>query len=281
VVDGRPVADRRRPVWFKACAPGTSFEPGLVRRLADTGTTLVDAPLAVDEQRGWLLAADAGTVLRERMPTDRADVTDWLDVLPRYAELQRTTAAAADDLVRAGVPDTRLGRLPAAMAALLDDEAEMALMPRETYDRLREALDDIAADCARLDAFGILPGIQHDDLHDGNVLVAPDGTHSIIDWGDAAVAHPFSTMLVTLRSVRFRWELAEDAPELRRMRDAYLEPWTGEHSHAHLVEAVGLATRVGMVARALAWQRALAETAPADRGEHSEPVTGWLAELLV
>ena len=45
-------------------------------------------------------------------------------------------------------------------------------------------------------------------------------------------------------------ELDYGAPELLRLRYAYLEPWLAEHDRGTLVEAVRLACRVGGVTRA-------------------------------
>jgi hypothetical protein len=55
------------------------------------------------------------------------------------------------------------------------------------------------------------------------VLVS--GDHYIFtDWSEGVVMHPFFMMLVTLRPTAARLELAEDESEMRRLRDAYLEP---------------------------------------------------------
>jgi aminoglycoside phosphotransferase (APT) family kinase protein len=46
-------------------------------------------------------------------------------------------------------------------------------------------------------ATGVPATIQHDDLHDDNVFVVAQHPR-LIDWGDAVIAHPFSTLRVTL-----------------------------------------------------------------------------------
>ena len=89
--------------------------------------------------------------------------------------------------------------------------------------------------------------------HDGNVL-AGDGGYRVIDWGDSGVAHPFATLLVTLRSVGNAFELGDwtpfgpAAPELERLRDAYLEPWSDRLARAELVRLVRIAGWTGMLA---------------------------------
>ena len=53
-----PTADG--PVWFKANSPGTAYEPGLLRSLAQWGAEWTIPVLAVDVSRGWSLLADGG-----------------------------------------------------------------------------------------------------------------------------------------------------------------------------------------------------------------------------
>ena len=127
--------------------------------------------------------------------------------------------------------------------------------------------------CDQLAATGVAASLQHDDLHDANIFVPYDGVgpYRVFDWGDASVAHPFTTLLVTLRVVAYRLELTGGAAELLRLRDAYLEPWTGEHDRATLVEAVptGAADRSGrarpLVAEVPARRDAVGARAPRGR----------------
>lgn len=120
--------------------------------------------------------------------------------------------------------------------------------------------------------------VQHDDLHDGNVFVADDG-YRFFDWGDASIAHPFGTLLVTLRSVAYAFELSPGDPALVRLRDTYLEAWTDRYDRATLREAADLAMTVATVSWSLSWRRALATTDPA-RAEYAAAVPGWLAEVF-
>ena len=65
---------------------------------------------------------------------------------------------------------------------------------------------------------------------------------------------------------------------LLRLRDAYLEPWTGDHDRTTLEEACRLALRVGCVLRADCYRRAQLEATPAGREEFGDGVPGWLSE---
>ncbi|GAB2620176.1 hypothetical protein Aab01nite_34460 [Paractinoplanes abujensis] len=77
-------------------------------------------PLAVDEDRGWLLTADAGPTLRNALPDDReARLRGWREMLRACAVLQRTPAPKAREMTALGVPDMRPEVLPGRLATLL------------------------------------------------------------------------------------------------------------------------------------------------------------------
>ena len=273
------------PVWFKANSVGTAYEVALLRRLARWCPDRVLVPLAGDEEAGWLLLPDGGQTLRQA----DAGVTSfdhWVTVLVEYADLQRTLAPRAVEMVAAGVPDLRPAALPGHLTDLLADEDALLVdrpdgLAAEQLRGLRELEGQFARWCEELAGTGIAPSLQHDDLHDGNVFVpyGGSGPYRVFDWGDASVAHPFTTLLVTLRVVAYRLELPNGAPELLRLRDAYLEPWTGEHDRATLLAAVDLALRTGPVGRALSWRRSLIGATEAARARHGEGIPGWLVEL--
>jgi aminoglycoside phosphotransferase (APT) family kinase protein len=151
----------------------------------------------------------------------------------------------------------------------------------EDQERLRAALPDVTAWSAELAAVGVTSSLQHDDLHDGNVLVGPEGDR-FFDWGDASVAHPFGTLLVTFRSIASRGlgDAVSQSRALAKLQDAYLEPWTTSHSRANLAAAVPRAMRLAIIGRAMSWHRALTGIPPRDHGEWSGNVGGWLMELF-
>jgi hypothetical protein len=229
-------------VWFKACAPVQAFEPHLSAGLAARWPDRVAEVLGHDEERAWLLLADAGTPL---IPPENPP-EPWLDVLPRYAELQRGEAEFAADHLAHGVPDLRVATLPARYAELV--RRDLPVEPAELA-RLRAFAPTLAELCAELAGCGPPATIQHDDLHMGNVY-RHDGRISVLDWGDSSVAHPFLSMVVTLRFLDEVTGLPPDDPWYARLRDAYLEPWGGGFR-----DVFALAMRVGAVAHAIAWTR--------------------------
>lgn len=230
------------PIWFKACRPVQAFEPRLSAELFARWPERVARVLAHDAERAWLLTADAGVAVEALGNPPEI----WLRTLPIYAELQRGESEHAASHLAHGVPDLRLATLPARFEELVASDLPL---DGEEVLRLRRFGRPFATLCEELTAAGPAESIQHDDLHVRSVFVRNDQVR-ILDWGDASIAHPFFSLVVTFRFLQEHNGLAPDDPWFDRLRDAYLEPWG-----AGFEATFTLAQRVGMVAHALAWQR--------------------------
>lgn len=244
-------------VFLKLCGPSQAYEPALTALLSRTFGDLLPDVIAVHPREDWMLLADGGDRLRDVLE-GRAFLDAWVELLPRYAELQIEFLGRDADLLACGTPDTRLDRLVSQLDAALADErilkpAIRAFGPAER-DRLRALLPRIAAQCADLGSLGIGPTIQHDDLHDANVLRR--GARTVIfDWGDSCFTHPFLSLGVALRFAAHRTGLAIDDPAIVRLRDAYLGAWSAWSHGRSLVEAAELGLRLSRITRALCWCR--------------------------
>jgi hypothetical protein len=235
-----PLADG--VAWFKACAPVQAFEPRLTAELFARWPDRVAEVLGHDEERAWLLLADAGTPIRESGNPPES----WLVALPLYAELQRGEVAHAHDHLAHGVPDLRVATLPARYDDLLQHELPLE---SDEIDRLRRFAPHFAELCGELAAYDIPETIQHDDLHMANVYARGEQLR-LLDWGDASISHPFASLVVTFRFLEELNKLPLADPWFARLRDAYLEPWGRD-----LAGAFALAIRVGTFAHTFAWAR--------------------------
>jgi len=237
-------------VWFKAAGPGTAFEVPLYALLARTVPGHVLTPIAADPDRGWILLPDGGPELAERA-TGAAQVDGLIAALVQYGRLQRELEPHVEAMLALGVPDMR----PAAMPGRFGEALEAAGGGDVATLRRIAAMEPTVRDwCERLIASPLPPSLDHNDLHERNVLVDAAGGISYYDWGDSVVAHPFAAMLVPLGQVRRR---SGDDSRLLRARDAYLEVFSDRAPRAELAETLALACHVAKIARALSWHRAL------------------------
>jgi hypothetical protein len=141
--------------WFKACAPEQAFEPRLTGVLFSRWPDRVAEVLGRDDDRAWLLLADAGTPMRWLGNPPET----WLAALPLYAELQRGEVPHAHDHLAHGVPDLRV----AMWSARYDDLLKRDLpLDSDEIQRLREFAPRFSELCAELPAHSVPQTIQHD-----------------------------------------------------------------------------------------------------------------------
>jgi hypothetical protein len=167
-----------------------------------------------------LAAEDARLLTASAGPSAREvpEQVDWEEIVRLYAKLQIELADSADELLVLGVPDSRPETLGHAVP-------------------------------------GPLPiTLIHEEVQDGNVHVR-EGRPVFIDWAEASVSHPFAGLTNTLRIVSWRFGWEPGGPEVLRLRDAYLEPWTrfAPADELRAIFADGYA--LGALARAATWER--------------------------
>ena len=255
-------------VYFKAAAPTSRFEPTLTLELAVRRPDCLPEVIAIDAGRGWLLMCDAGPQLREVL-VGSGDPGIWDELLPLYARLQLEVGRSVDELIAVGTPDERPANLRAAFEELL---------PRWELDSQFLRLAPVIEDYAGRLADTIPISVIHQEFNDNNIHLGPQGP-MIIDWAEAAVGHPFAGLVVTMRGLADRWGYEPGGPELCRLRDLYLESWTSLAPLTELIDLFSLAYPLGIVSRALSWDRILAPLDDADRADFNHTVPAWLDVL--
>jgi hypothetical protein len=251
-------------VYFKADSPTEAYEPALTQWLAQARPDVVAEVLRIDADRGWLLTRDAGANLLDQI-TEPPDPAIWSELLPLCAELQLELAGSIAEFLALGVPDSRPPLLGRAYGDLLSRWPAATTAPAAAeIARLIEGLGDT------------LPAsLTHEEFQDHNILLR-DGAPVVIDWAEAAIEHPFCGLVNTFRGLVDRWGFEADAPDLLALRDAYLEPWTILAPRSRLIELFELAYPLGMLCRALSWDRLLAELPVQERGEFDHFVPAWI-----
>ncbi|MFH9819919.1 aminoglycoside phosphotransferase family protein [Streptomyces sp. NPDC017230] len=256
-------------LWFKANPPAGAFEGPLTAALARWVPEHVLEPLAVDADRGWSLLPDGGPLFRDVLARESVGPKAWEELLRQYAAMQHALTPRAREIARLGVPDAR----PTALPDVFDRLDDSALRPQER-DGLRKLRPRLVDWCAELATVGVPDSLDHADLHDGQLFHPAPGRYTFFDWGDAVVSHPFCSLPVPARRARERY-----GPHvLPRLRDAYLEPWTGAgRTTAELRRAVSLAWRLSALSRAGAYGRLF----PGASGATGAAVAGEGARCLL
>jgi hypothetical protein len=276
---GTPIAPTA--VWLKANPPGSAFEAPLTAALARWVPEYVLEPLAVDADRGWSLLPDGGELFWQVLDRGPTDPHAWEEPLRQYATMQHALTPYTKDLEQLGVPSARTTALPEVFdrtvefirSAVTENTAPLRQPDHARLSALRPRLLNW---CEELAELGISDSLDHSDLHESQLFNPEPGRFIFFDWGDAAVSHPFCSFLVPARRITERY----GTEALPRLRDAYLEPWTGTgRTGKELRRALILAGRLGAVGRAVSWGRHFPGASDETRAAGATESAKWLLKL--
>ena len=236
---GRSCAPRRPPgtVWLKAAGAATAFEAPLYELLAEVvPDRILDAARRRRRARPGSSSPDGGPSLGARARGRRSCSMRWSGSCPS------TPAAAGPRAARATACSPPASRhAPEVMPSRFEEalEAARAYIDERGTESERATLERVGG-CATPSAPGRSGWRRCPARRPSTTTTSTRGTCSagadggfdqprFYDWGDSVVAHPFASMLLPLRIRRARRcsTRATDRRPVRRVRDAYLEPFSG------------------------------------------------------
>lgn len=270
-----PTADG--DVYFKAL-PQASIEPAalpflfanepqFLQRASTDRPGAVPAPLAIDEQRAWMLLPDLGTPLE-----GESDVAVWIDAVRNHARLQRSYVTEPELLLEYSCADRRLAVLDAELDRLLEPNSLTARHDPNELSRLPERAKQLREAIVELAEIGVPETLLHGDLHPRNLAVR-DGQVLAFDWTDAALAHPFLD-LVTF--VEKQSTLSSDP----RVLDAYLHEWEEYADPSDLRRALTLAEELGALYQTITYLHLVDHLTGPSKASMLRGGTSWLQKLL-
>lgn len=262
-------------VWFKANCPAFAFEARLHDELARLAPHAVDAPYAIEPERGWLLTRDRGATLGD---SHEPTVGDWRQVLAEAAVLQRTMAAEPERMLATGLPDCspatvvdRFDRLLEILVSLPDDDPSHVEADLES--RLRATRPAIVDAAQELTESSLPTTWQHGDIHPWNVFAVGPGSLRIFDFGDGQWAHA-----AELLSVPYGWITQRTSLPWPEVLEAYCDAWSIDPAELEPQwAATGLTQPVN---RAMTWWTCLAEASAAEWAEWGIAPLHHLSRLL-
>lgn len=244
-------------LWFKALAPSMHHEPALQARLAQVAPEIVDAPVAIDPARGWMLTRDRGTTLGDLRPPTQ---DDWCRIVEVAARLQQRLTPHAADLLATGLPDCRPSSVADRFDRLIDlfaglPDTHPSHLDPETVRSLEATRPRVVAACDRLNESVLPVTWQHGDLHPWN-LFEIDGALRPFDFGDGQWAHALEILEVPRAQIAERADLS-----IAKVEAAWAAVW--DLHPADLTDDLAAIRLTRPVNRALTWWACL-ETATAE-----------------
>lgn len=268
-----------KSLYFKTVTDQFAFETPLTALLAELLPRQTAPVLAADNKHHWLLLADAGDPIRQRI-RETHDPDLYRRMLVEFAPFQQALISHMEQLVATGCPDRRLDALPAQFAKVMRDADGLLVgkpggLTTDDYAQLQTV--NVAELAARLADFGIPETLVQEDCHPGHCIAGANGM-VYFDWGDTSLGHPFYSLMMALRWARL--VLGYDAETLDSLRDAYLAQWSDYGSLERLREAYRLAWRLGPLVRGLSWYALVSSQEPSARWQHEDYPPHWLRLFL-
>lgn len=254
----------------------------------------VDAPVAVEPARGWLLTREGGTPLNHCSPNGAGDVglATLTAVVRDYAALQRGTVGRGDQLVSAGL---RVAH-PVDAAELAATQAEQLAVLRAGDPRRLTAdeRDSVLASLPALEQAGrVLTGgavplaFDQSDLFPRNVFLRRlGGPYRFFDFADAVWAHPFGSLLMLVAGCLRWWRISARAgvvdcrdARVRALVDAYLGCWIDMAPIDELRRLGECALRIAPLHRTAAWPGILQDADDEALAAHGRTPWSWLEDV--
>ncbi|MEV6272573.1 aminoglycoside phosphotransferase family protein [Kribbella sp. NPDC051936] len=264
-------------VYFKALSQASTEpdvlpflfanEPQFLQRASTDRPGEVPAPIAIDEQRAWMLLPDLGSPL-----AGEDDIAVWIDAVRNHARLQRSYATEPDRLLEYSCADRRLAVLDAELDHLLAPNALTEGLDPTERAKLPDRAKQLRAAIAELAAIGVPETLLHGDLHPRNLAVR-DGQVLAFDWTDAALAHPFLDLVTFVEKSS---PLSSDP----RVRDAYLAEWEEYAAPADLRRALTLAEELGTLYQTITYLHLVDHLGGPSKQSMLRGGSVWLEKLL-
>lgn len=229
-------------IYFKVAnqLPLFCHEPKTTQTLATLFPDYIPKPIAIDEQRRWMLTPDFGGSLRE----DNPSIETLQHIARTYARLQISTVSMLDMLMDSGCLDRRPHVLASQIDDLMTDDACIIGLDNEEKTKWRATAPTLKALCAKLAQFNIPNTLVHGDFHAGNI--SQQGHRTIIfDWTDACISHPFFDLPIFIDF--------DAASHEEVLRDAYLACWIAYEPIERLREAYQIAEILAALHQAVSY----------------------------
>jgi hypothetical protein len=218
------IATTGAAVWFKATGEPNRHELPMTIALHHFFPAYVPRILAVHPRwNGWLSEDVLGPML-----DGSNDVCTWAEAAYALAELQITSIAKTDELLKSGCQDLRLEPLVEQIDPFLARMHQLMAMQTNqppqivSPSELRFLGDSLRAAFCELEQHRIPSTLGHLDFNPGNILASPMRC-CFLDWAEGCVTHPFLTFEYLREHARRTF--AHDPTGTQKIVRAYIRPW--------------------------------------------------------
>jgi len=242
-------------IYLKQMPPPFTIEAKLMQYMSRQLHSAVPDVIALNNPLNCFLMTDAGVPLRGILK-EGYDIDLTRKALSAYVTIQKGAINNINDLLSLGLPDWRLPELPNLYQDLLDKREFLITdgLEDSEINKLQALHPKFSTLCDLLSTYKIPETIEHGDFHDNNILLK-DHNLSICDWGEAAISHPFFSLISFLECIKWHHNINETSDKYHEIQDTFLKEWLSFESKERLLEAFNLSRRLGPIKYAICFYR--------------------------
>lgn len=247
----------RGDFYLKQTPPAISLEPQIIQLLSEQFHASVPVVIARNEALHCFMMQDGGKVLRATLK-EKFSPDLLCQAIKEYAAIQRSTENHVEAFLKLGVPDWRLAKLPTLYEQMINktDFLKADGMTDKELQTLQALSPHLLAQCKLLSSYGIHETIGIPDFNDNNTLLDPSTKKlTFIDWGEAAVTHPFFSLYNCLEQAIAHHGVKEADQTYSKLQAACHENWLGLSTKKQMLEVFTLAKQLRNIYGALAYYR--------------------------
>lgn len=213
-------------IYLKIPAEVFAHEVVLLNFLLKEGILNIPKIISYNPSLKCFLMKGAGKPLREHLKKN-FDLLLTSHALRSYANIQVICTDYIENLLKTGVNDWRLSKLPSLYNTFTTNHTlfESEGLSHDEIKQLENLSSTFQTLCEKLSALGVPETLEHGDFHDNNILVR-DQEVTINDFGDASISHPFFSIASFLESAERNHSLNKQDPKYITLRDCYLQKWS-------------------------------------------------------
>mgnify|MGYP003402416442 FL=1 len=232
--------------YLKQTPPAISKEPLIIQLLSEQFHASVPVVIASNDALHCFLMRDAGENLRGILKNEFKPEL-LCQAIKEYAALQRSTEDHLEKFFKLGVPDWRLAKLPLLYDQMIKqtDFLKADGVTEQELQKLQALRPQFLAQCELLSSYEIPATIGIPDFNDNNTLFVANTKRMIfIDWGEAAITHPWFSLYNCLEQSIKHHGVKKADQTYNKLQDTCLENWLGLATKNQLLEVLNLAKQL-------------------------------------
>ncbi|WP_367608388.1 hypothetical protein [Legionella sp. W05-934-2] len=213
--------------YLKQPVPLLAKEASVIGFLAHQVKASVPHIVANNDDLHCFLMKDAGIALRKYIVGENKTHILY-EAIKQFTAFQRSTEAYIQPLLKLGIPDWRLNRLPNLYEEIINDKNFLKAdgMTESELDKLNYLYPLVKEQLQALSQYGICETVVQPDFNTNNMLINTE-THqfTMIDLGELSISHPFFSLHNFLYTATIHHGVNEQDLIWHQMVDACIENW--------------------------------------------------------